>query len=156
MPTLDDFCEPTIQPILDSNESSNALSPKPPNNPRKPSTHPTHRNHLDHKGNQEEQHQWLKSINNQYSIAIECVDEALYETKLKGNPREFLNIHVNSPLEVEKMEITISKKPTSLTSHQFRAHMENLWIHLVSLTLLHMRSSTPSCFLFLKFLKGWL
>ena len=82
MPTLDDFYEPTIEPILDSNESSNALSPKPPNNLRNPSTHPTHRNHLDHKEGWEEQHQWLKSIKNRYAIIIECVDEALYETNV--------------------------------------------------------------------------
>jgi len=76
MPTLDDFYEPTIEPILDSNESSNALSPKPLDNLRNPSTHPTHRNHLDHKEDREEQHQWLNSIKNQYAITIECVDEA--------------------------------------------------------------------------------
>jgi len=79
MPTIDDFYEPTIESILDSNESSNVLFPKPPDNLRNPSTHPTHRNHLDHKEDQEEQHQWLKSIKNQYAIAIECVDEALYQ-----------------------------------------------------------------------------
>jgi len=101
MPTLDDLYEPTIEPILDTNESSNALSPKPPNNLRNPSTHPTYRNHLDHKEDREEQHQWKKSIKNQYDIAIECVDEALYETNSKGNPREYLDIYVESPLEVE-------------------------------------------------------
>jgi len=72
MPTLDDFYEPTIEPIPDSNESSNALSPKPPNNLRNPSTHPTHRNHVDHKEDREEQHQWLKSIKNKYAIAKMC------------------------------------------------------------------------------------
>ena len=49
MLTLDDFYEPTIEPILDPDESSNALSPKPLDNLRNSSTHPTHRNHLDHK-----------------------------------------------------------------------------------------------------------
>jgi len=97
MPTLDDFYEP----ILDSNESSNALSPKPPDNLRNPSRHPTHRNHLEHKEDREEQHQWPKSIKNRYAIAIECVDEALYETNSKGDLREFLDIYVESPLEVE-------------------------------------------------------
>jgi len=101
IPTSDDFYEPTIEPILDSNGSSNALSPKPLDNLRNPSTHPTRRNHLDHKEDWEDQHQWLNSIKNQYAIAIECVDEALYETNSKGNPREFFDIYVESPLEVE-------------------------------------------------------
>ena len=104
MLTLDDFYEPTIEPILNSNESSNALSPKPRDNLRNPSTHPTHRNHLDYKEDREEQHQWLMSIKNQYAIAIECEDEALYETNLKGNPREVFNIYDESPLEVENDE----------------------------------------------------
>jgi len=101
MPTLDDFYEPTIEPILEYDESSNALSPKPPDNLRNPSTHPTHRNHLDRKEDREEQHQWIKSIRNPYAIAIECVDEALYETNLKGKLREILDIYDESPLEVE-------------------------------------------------------
>jgi hypothetical protein len=62
---------------------------------------PTHRNHLDHKGDQEEQHQWLKSIKNLCAIAIEWVDEALYETNLRGNPREILGIYDKSTFEVE-------------------------------------------------------
>jgi len=113
-------------------------------------THPTNRNHLDHKENREEQHQWLKSINNQYTIAIECVDEALYENNSKGNPREFLEM-LSHPWKYKIIEISISKKFTSLTSHHFLSHMKHLLSHLVSSTLLHMRSSTPLCFLFLKF-----
>jgi len=57
MPTLDDFYEPILDPI----ESYGALSPKHPNKFRNPSTHFTH-SHLDYQEDQEEQHQWLKSI----------------------------------------------------------------------------------------------
>jgi len=101
MPTLDDFYEPIIEPILDPDESSNALSPKPPDDLRNPSTHPTHRNHVDHKEDREEQHQWLKSIKNLYATDIECVDVDLYETNSRGNPREILDIYDKSPLEDE-------------------------------------------------------
>jgi hypothetical protein len=34
-------------------------------------------------------------------FAIEWVDEALYETNLRGNPREILDIYDKSTLEVE-------------------------------------------------------
>jgi len=97
---LDDFYEPTIEPIREPNESSNALSPKPHDNLKNPSTHQTHRNHLDHKEDREEQYQWPKSNKKLYAIAIECVDEALYETKSKGNPREILDVDDESPLAV--------------------------------------------------------
>jgi len=100
MPTLDDLYEPTIQPILDPDESYSALSPKPLDDPRKPSTHIILMNILDHQEDQEEQHQWLKSIKTRYAIAIEYVDEALYKTNLKGNPRDVLDIYDKSPLEV--------------------------------------------------------
>jgi hypothetical protein len=52
-----------FKPILDPYDSSYA-PPETHDDPRNPSPHPTHRNHLDHKGDQEEQHQWLKSIKN--------------------------------------------------------------------------------------------
>jgi hypothetical protein len=41
------------------------------------------------------------SIKNLCVIAIEWVDEALYETNLRGNPREILDIYDKSTLEVE-------------------------------------------------------
>jgi hypothetical protein len=102
MPTLDNFYEPIIEPILDPNESSNALSPKPPDDPRNPSTHPTYKNYLDHKEDQEEQHQWLESTKSLCAIAIEWMDEAIDKTNLRdNNPREILDIYKESPLEVE-------------------------------------------------------
>jgi hypothetical protein len=97
MPTLDI----KFKPILDPYDSSYAPSPETHDDPRNPSTHPMHRNHLDHKGDREEQHQWLKSIKNLCDIAIEWVDKALYETNLRGNIREILDIYDKSTLEVE-------------------------------------------------------
>jgi hypothetical protein len=102
MPTLDNFYEPIIEPILDLDESSNALSPKPPHDPRNPSTHPTYKNYLDHKEDREEQHQWLESTKSLCAIAIEWMDEAIDKTNLTdNNPREILDIYKESPLEVE-------------------------------------------------------
>jgi hypothetical protein len=100
MPSPDVNFKPIFKPILDPYDSSYAPSPKTHDDLRNPSTHPTHRNHLDHKGDWEEQHQWLKSIKNLCAIAIECVDEALYETSSRGNPREILDIYGKSSLEV--------------------------------------------------------
>jgi hypothetical protein len=40
------------------------------------------------------------SIKNLCAIAIECVDEALYETSLRGNSRKILDIYGKSSLEV--------------------------------------------------------
>jgi hypothetical protein len=69
-----------FKPILDPYDSSYALPPKTHGDPRNPPRYPTYRNHLDYKKDREEQHQSLKSIKNLCAIAIECVDEALYET----------------------------------------------------------------------------
>jgi hypothetical protein len=60
-----------FKPILDPYDSSYALSPKPPDDPRNPCKHPTHRILHDHKEDQEEHHQWQKSIKNLCGIAIE-------------------------------------------------------------------------------------
>jgi hypothetical protein len=69
--------------------------------PRNPPRHLKHRIHQDHKEDREEQHQWQKSIKNPCAISIECVGESLYETYLRGNTREILDIYAKSPLEVE-------------------------------------------------------
>jgi len=57
-----------------------------------------HRNHQDHI---EEQHPWLESIKNVCAIAIEWMDKALDKINSRDDLREFLDIHVKSPLEVE-------------------------------------------------------
>jgi hypothetical protein len=101
MPALDIKFEPIFKPILDPYDSSYALSPKTHGDPRNPPRHLKHRIHQDHKEDQEEQHQWQKSIKNLCTIVIECMDEALYETSSRGNPREILDIYDESPLEVE-------------------------------------------------------
>jgi len=155
MPTLDDFNKPTIESILDPNESYSALSPKPPNNLRNPPTHLTHRNHLDRQDDREEQHQWLKRIKNQYAIAIECVDKALYETNSKGNPRGFLDTYVESPLEEEnngdfnKQEIYFINIPSVSCSYETSPYS----LSLSSITPHEIFN--PSCSLFLKSSKGW-
>jgi hypothetical protein len=99
MPSPDVKFERIFKPILDPYDSPYALSPKTHGDPRNPLRYPTYRNHLDHKKDQEEQHQCLKSIKNLCAIAIECVDEALYETSSRGNPREILDIYGESSLE---------------------------------------------------------
>jgi hypothetical protein len=133
-----------FKPILDPYDSY-APSPKTHDDSRNPSTHPTHRNHLDHKGGREEQHQWLKSIKNLCVIAIEWVDEALYETNLIGNLREILDIYDKSTLEVEndgdfnEQGSYFINTPSSPCS--YKKYSDSL---------------SPSCSLFLKILKGWL
>jgi hypothetical protein len=152
MPTLDIKFKPILDPY-----DSYAPSPETHNDPRNPSTDPMHRNHLDHKGDREEQHQWLKSIKNLYAIAIECVDEALYETSSRGNPRKILDIYGKSSLEAgndgdfNEQGSYFIKTPSNPCSYEISLDSLSL-----SLTLPHTRSSTPSCSLFLKILKGWL
>jgi hypothetical protein len=101
MPVPNIKFEPIFQPILDPYDSSYALSPELPDDPRNPCKHPTHRILQDHKGDREEHHPWQKSIKNLCAISIECVDEALYETSSRGNPREILDIYGESSLEVK-------------------------------------------------------
>jgi hypothetical protein len=55
MPTLDILSKSISQSILDPNDPSNALSPKPHDDPRNPLRQPKHRSHEDHKDDQEEQ-----------------------------------------------------------------------------------------------------
>jgi hypothetical protein len=55
MPTLD----VSFKPILDLEESPNALSPKSHDDPRNPLRHPKHKSHEGHKEDEEEQWQWL-------------------------------------------------------------------------------------------------
>jgi hypothetical protein len=138
MPSPDVKFEPIFKPILDPYDSSYDLPPKTHGDPRNPPRYPTYRNNLDHKKDQEEQHQWLKSIKNLCDIAIECVDEALYETSLRDNPRKILDIYGESSLEAGNNG---DMSPDSLS---------------LSLTLPYTRSLTPSCSLFLTILKGWL
>ena len=60
-----------------------------------------HRNHQDHIEDREEQHPWLESIKNLCAIAIESIDKALDKINARDNPREFLDIYVEWPLELE-------------------------------------------------------
>jgi len=85
--------------------------------------------------------------------AIDWIDKALDKINSRDDPREFLDIHVESLLEVEndrdfneQGSYFISSDPCSYEKSP----------DSVSLKLPHMRSSTLSCSLFLKFLKGWL
>ena len=85
MPTLD----VSFKPILDSNDSSYALSPETHDDPRNLPRHPKYRSHEGHKDDQEEQRQWLECIKNTYAVAKEWMDkdEALWvESKFGLNP----------------------------------------------------------------------
>jgi hypothetical protein len=54
MPILNVLSRPISQPILDSDDPSCGLSPKPHDDPRNPLRQPKHRIHEDHKDDQEE------------------------------------------------------------------------------------------------------
>ena len=54
IPTLDVLSESFSQPILDPDESPNALTPKSRGDPRNPLRHPKHRSHEDYEDEQEE------------------------------------------------------------------------------------------------------
>jgi len=156
MPTLDIEYKPISKPILDHYGLYNALSPKPLDDSRNPSRYPMHRNHQDHIEDREEQHSWLESIKNLFAIAIEWIANALDKINSRDDPREFLGIYVKSPLEVENDGGFNEQRSYFINTPSILTLMKNLLTYLVSLTLPHMRSSTPSCSLFLKFLKGWL
>jgi len=96
MPTLDIEYEP----ILAHNGLFYTLSPKPPDDSRNPSRYPMHRNRQDHRG---EQHPWLESIKNLCAIAIEWMDKALDKINSRDDLRKFLDIHVESLMEVENV-----------------------------------------------------
>jgi hypothetical protein len=136
--------DPIFKPILDPYDSPYALPPKTHGDPRNPPRYPMYRNHLDHKKDREEQHQWLKSIKNLCAIAIECVDEALYETSSRGNPREILDIYGESSLEARndgdfnEQGSYFIKTPSNPCSYEISSDSPSL-----SLTLPHMKSSTP-------------
>jgi hypothetical protein len=157
MPSPDVKFEPIFKLILDPYDSPYSLFPKTHGDPRNPLRYPMYRNHLDHKKDREEQHQWLKSIKNLCAIAIECVDEALNETSLRGNPREIWDIYGESSLEARnnghfnEQGSYFIKTPSNPCSYKISPDSLSL-----SLTLPHTRSSTPSCSLFLRILKGWL
>ena len=146
--------------------------------PRNPLRHPKHRSHEGHKEDQEEQQQWLEDIKNLCVVVIEWMDEALDKINPRvTNPREILgnkmtnechrhgmmetmfppiDIHEETPLELKK-EDDIDKHGSYLeTPHQIHAHIRNFLNQLVSSTLPYTRFSTPSYFLFIKTLKGWL
>jgi sugar lactone lactonase YvrE len=84
------------------------------------------------------------------------VDEALYETNLIGNLREILDIYDKSTLEVEndgdfnEQGSYFINTPSS--PYSYKKSSDSLSLSNIA----HTRSSTPSCFLFLKILKGWL
>ena len=109
------------------------------------------------KDDQEEHQQWLEDIKNLCAIAIEWMDEALDKINPRvTNPREILDIHEESPLELQKED--------DIDEHgsYFMNTSSNPWSHekspkSISLSKLpHMRSSTPSYFLYIKTSKGWL
>jgi hypothetical protein len=112
--------------------------------PHHPPRYPAYRNHLDHKKDREEQHQWFKSIKNLCAIAIECVDEALYDTSSRGNPREILGIYGKSSLEAgndgdfNEQGSYFIKTPSNPFLYEISPDSLSL-----SLTLPHTRSSTP-------------
>jgi hypothetical protein len=84
------------------------------------------------------------------------VDKALYETSLRGNPRKILDIYGESSFEAgndgdfNEQESYFIKTPSNPFLYEISLDSLSL-----SLTLPHMRSSTPSCSLFLRILKGW-
>ena len=122
----------SFEPILDPDESPNALTPKSRGDPRNPLRHPKHRSHEDYEDEQEEPWQWLEDVKNSY--AIEWMDKAKTlriepkpdpNSELKSislinmthrsleealdkintrvtNPREILDIYEESPVELEK------------------------------------------------------
>jgi len=101
MPTLDIEYKPMSKPILDQYGLFYALSPKPPDDSRNPSRYPMHRNHQDHMEDRGEQHPWLESIKNLCAIAIEWMNKALDKINSINDPKKYLDIHVESLLEVE-------------------------------------------------------
>ena len=70
MPTTDI----SIEPILDLDDPSYALSLESHDDPRNPLRHPKHRIHEDYKDDQEEPRQWLEDFKSSY--AIEWIDKA--------------------------------------------------------------------------------
>jgi len=156
MATLDIEYEHISNPILDHYGLFYALSPKPPDDSRNPSRYPMHRNHQGHTEDWGAQLPWLESIKNLYGIAIEWMDKALDKINSRDDPREFLDIHVESLLQVEndgdfnELGRDFINTPSVPCSYEKSPNSLNLS------NITHMRSSTPSCSLFLKFLKGWL
>jgi len=98
MPIIDIENEPISKPILDHYGLFCAIAP--PDDSRNPSRYPMHKNHQDHIEDQVEQHPWLESTKNLCAIAIEWMGNALDNINLGDGPREFLDIYVESPLEV--------------------------------------------------------
>jgi len=156
MPTLELEYEPISKPILDHYGLFYALPPKPRDDSINPSRYPMHRNHQDHIEDREKQHPWLESIKNICAIAIEWMDMALDKINSRDDPREFLDIYVESPLEVENDGDFNELGSYFINTPSVPCSYEKSPDSLVSLTSPHMRSSTFSCSLFLKFLKGWL
>ena len=101
IPTFNIEYEPISKPILDHYGLFYALSPKPLDDSRNPSRYPMYKNHQDHIEDQDGQHPWLESTKNLCAIAIEWIDKALDKINSRDDPREFLDIYVESSLEVE-------------------------------------------------------
>ena len=132
MPMLDVSSRSIFKPILDPNDSLYALFPKSHDDPRNPLRQPKHRNHEGSMEDQEEQQQWLEDVKNSYAIEwIDKAETLKIEPKpdpkgeLKSiplismthpsleealdkinprvtNPREILDIHEESTMELEK------------------------------------------------------
>ena len=77
-------------------------------------------------------------------------------TNLRDNPRGILSIHEESSLEFENERNNSEHGSYFTNTHQVLAHIKYQPNQLVSPTLPKLRSPTPSSFLFIKTLKGWL
>jgi hypothetical protein len=75
IPTLNVLSEPISQLILDLDDPSYALSPKPHDDPRNPLRQSKHRSHEDQKDDQEVLRQWLECMKNSYAIVKKWMDK---------------------------------------------------------------------------------
>ena len=85
------------------------------------------------------------------------MDEALDKINPRvTNPREILDIHEESPLELEREDYINEHGSYFINTSSNPCSYEKFPKSIVSPILPHTRSSTPSYFLFIKTLKGWL
>ena len=155
-----------------------ALSLETHDDPRNPPRHLEHRSHEGHKEDQEEQQQWLEDIKNLCVVAIEWMDEALDKISPRvTNLREILDnkmtnechrhgmmdtmflpidIHEETTLESEEEDdmnehgsyfMNTSSNPCSHEKSPKSISFFNIATHEIF---------SPTCFLFIKTLKGWL
>jgi hypothetical protein len=75
MPTLNILSKPISQPILNPDDPSYALSPKPHDDPRNPLRQPKHKSHKDQKDYQEVLRQWLECMKNSYANVKNWIDK---------------------------------------------------------------------------------